>query len=524
MRFILWTVCLLSIVSCQQNEVNINVFQNGIHYRIDNEIQRFKINSKSDTTIIGKRGTLIYIDSMSFKTKYGFEVKDSLLISVIEAVDINNIRALNLTTTSEHGIIESDGMLFINAQKEESQVYLKDQSKISILFPTSNRKADMTLWELDLNSKGNHWNELQSIDRNLTPVDLKLLEFYPSVNNVVFGCGYLTDSLIEAGWTESTALICGLILRDTVYYESGLKINQLEQEVIQFYEQSYYNEIYAIYNGIPSIYIEELYNENYRNTFIATKDFENRLNKIHKTCDEKVLKIYLENLDKNLWEADSLAAEYLKTKNSEYYKIFENFTKQKLLKVRTNKKIERIVNDAKNRFQQIYKVDSISKPEKFKNEVYYKFELSKLGWYNIDRYYKAETIEPVSLSVEIENLEIIDRISIYLSISEDKVNIPLAKSKDHSWTYFGKKDVKLPIGKMALVSGIAITDEGKFFVIEHEFEIKKENIITCKFKPISAEEVSKRFEVINTINSKVNDCNCKATYTLRISTTPNTLE
>lgn len=46
----------------------------------------------------------------------------------------------------------------------------------------------------------------------------------------------------------------------------------------------------------------------FNQTFLATKEFESRMPLIHQTCNNAILDLYIKNLDKNLYEVDSMAA------------------------------------------------------------------------------------------------------------------------------------------------------------------------------------------------------------------------
>jgi cytochrome c2 len=46
----------------------------------------------------------------------------------------------------------------------------------------------------------------------------------------------------------------------------------------------------------------------FNNTFLATKEFESRMKLIHSTCNNAILDVYINNLDKKLYEVDSMAA------------------------------------------------------------------------------------------------------------------------------------------------------------------------------------------------------------------------
>ncbi len=57
--------------------------------------------------------------------------------------------------------------------------------------------------------------------------------------------------------------------------------------------------------------IKAIWNKEFRQTILATKEFEERLKVIFQTCDASVLNLYVKNLNKNLYEIDSLAATLL---------------------------------------------------------------------------------------------------------------------------------------------------------------------------------------------------------------------
>jgi len=54
--------------------------------------------------------------------------------------------------------------------------------------------------------------------------------------------------------------------------------------------------------------IKGIWDKQFNKTILATKEFEERLNVIFKTCDASILNLYVKNLNKNLCEIDSLAA------------------------------------------------------------------------------------------------------------------------------------------------------------------------------------------------------------------------
>lgn len=76
--------------------------------------------------------------------------------------------------------------------------------------------------------------------------------------------------------------------------------------------------------------IQTIWNAKFNNTLLATKEFEERLKVIFSTCDNSILELYINNIQKNMYEIDEMA--YAKSGN---YK-FKEFAERKDGKVKTN--------------------------------------------------------------------------------------------------------------------------------------------------------------------------------------------
>lgn len=58
---------------------------------------------------------------------------------------------------------------------------------------------------------------------------------------------------------------------------------------------------------IPPSSVLAFWKPKFNNTNLATREFERRMQAIHQTCDENILRIYTSNLSQPLWYSDSLA-------------------------------------------------------------------------------------------------------------------------------------------------------------------------------------------------------------------------
>ena len=61
-------------------------------------------------------------------------------------------------------------------------------------------------------------------------------------------------------------------------------------------------------SGINPAKIKAIWNKKFNKTTLATREFEQRIKVIHQTREDRILKIYIQNIDKPLWYSDSVAA------------------------------------------------------------------------------------------------------------------------------------------------------------------------------------------------------------------------
>ena len=76
--------------------------------------------------------------------------------------------------------------------------------------------------------------------------------------------------------------------------------------------------------GINPLSIKSIWLRKFNNTILATKAFEERMPFIHESCNQKVLDLYIQNLDKGLSEIDAMVVNlvdgHLKHKFAEFAK------------------------------------------------------------------------------------------------------------------------------------------------------------------------------------------------------------
>lgn len=141
---------------------------------IDQGFQSFELNTSLDTTLICKQGTVLTIPRSSFLIASNLaEVTGAITLQVKEYYSISDILSARLTTHSGDNILETGGMLFIQASSDGELCKLKDSSPIEISFPFAEKKDSMYLFTGSWINKKIDWEKLS--EQN-APLEDKLEE------------------------------------------------------------------------------------------------------------------------------------------------------------------------------------------------------------------------------------------------------------------------------------------------------------------------------------------------------------
>ena len=138
--------------------------------------QIFNVNTERDTIVRCAEGTLIRFAPKSFRDKKtGNEVAGIIQIKVTEFYQLSDMLFANLSTTSDGQLLETGGMLNIEASKSGSQLELKAELPMEISFPKKGNRKGMQLF-------AGSWEEDGNINWNLQ--DEELIQINPSVETV----------------------------------------------------------------------------------------------------------------------------------------------------------------------------------------------------------------------------------------------------------------------------------------------------------------------------------------------------
>ncbi|MFN0030699.1 MAG: hypothetical protein ACKVOR_00920 [Flavobacteriales bacterium] len=302
--------------------------------------QTFELTSYESQVLETEDGILIACRKKCFVDKEGNVPAGKIDVVVREAFEPLDILRSGLSTVSGKETLQTAGMIQLHAFTNGEKLSMSPQNPVVVSMPCNGLESGLKLWEGEIKKDGSiDWQNPQAIEQILTPIDITTLDFYPpdllsELSNYGFNIEQkqLTDSLYLSFENYSALDESGLSeevkqLADTFYSE-----DPFDKSRRRFYASKGYgltaSSTTDVVNttrnqGIPPSTVLAMWNVDYNNTNIATHEFEQRMKVIHTTCSVEILQLYLNNLNKPLWQVDQLAAHIAPT--GELVEQFEKF-------------------------------------------------------------------------------------------------------------------------------------------------------------------------------------------------------
>lgn len=296
--------------------------------------QRFLIQTDSSNVVETDGGLILYVPQGAFIDPKGQEVEGPVDLHVREALNPLTVIKSGWSSTSDGELLESGGMFEVTAFKDGVALQVHPERPLYFELPTQDYQEEMQLYrgEKDSNDLIN-WIDPQPLDNYLSTVDIKSLDFYPP--------GYI-DSLKSwgkktyKGYTDSlyyafpAALSSTIITADEEVIENmiveptdpepfyaeptvnwGDATDGMMQDSLDDAGESTLEADEAMaddpYQILPAK-IRAIWQDEFQNTLLATREFEHRMALIHYTCHGKVLDLYVNQLDQPLWKIDQQVA------------------------------------------------------------------------------------------------------------------------------------------------------------------------------------------------------------------------
>lgn len=277
------------------------------------------IDPSRDTTLATSGGIVLDIPRGAFVDSLGAAINSPVRVTVIEALDPLDIMKAGLSTMSGATLLETGGMFFLDAQANGNAVRIDPTKPLTAMVPATQGQSGMQLYAGVKTEDGTiDWRDPKPLKRSLVPVEITMLNFYPPGYETKLA--ELGQDVMKKPFKDSLYFsFAGTLLSQEQIIEvaaaAALEVLSDADTMKRFISDSVrtdraysaqYDESYSGL-GIDPAKIKTIWNARFNNTNLATKEFEERLAYIFRTCDNALLDVYVNNLDKDLYWSDSVA-------------------------------------------------------------------------------------------------------------------------------------------------------------------------------------------------------------------------
>lgn len=496
--FLNFLILLLSACSTHWDEAkstSANVFNRELL-----PSSKFSITTDRDTIIQGVSGTSLLIKKNTFADQNGKAVNGKIEIELKEALSMEAIVMGNLTTVSNGNILQSGGMIYIDATSNREKLSIAESKSIEVVLPTKNKKDSMQLFTgiADPQNGQLNWVNPQPLVMSTSHGDTNYLE--RKITNPL-PINDTSSSLVEVVLPEAPSVpqqiqgksdtIISLVFDTTSFPElaeyRNVKFKLMDKknfssddskhtwmtiDLKKVTDQGLYTITFAGYQNqeevMKSYSVMPVFEpgEDYEKAMLVYdkkyKEFENKKKRIEeeRLIEERKQKLeqerltQIQKLEQEKWEQEQIKLAKQSVKADE----------QRKLQAALNR------NSGVNPF--------ISDPG-----TSYIFTIQKLGWANIDRLYTNPTTRGVELVTEIQNFIKFDNVYISLVIDNEMIYLPGYQRKDltFGFTHSDLEPTKLPIGSPATIIATGYIGE-KLYVSFYKFTILPSQKISLELK------------------------------------------
>lgn len=167
-------VVQVSSFSGKQNQINkenISFAADSLTIE-DKPFQKFILKQDADTIFHCKEGTVLKIEQGTFVSSAETNpVSDDITLMIKEYYSISDIILGNLSTQSGGNILETGGMIFIQAFNNDNECFIKDGKSIEISFPFDKHKKDMMLFSGNFINGILNWSKIPN--DSIQPIELQ---------------------------------------------------------------------------------------------------------------------------------------------------------------------------------------------------------------------------------------------------------------------------------------------------------------------------------------------------------------
>jgi len=501
----------------------------------------FKLSGLEDKVVETTNGTIISIPKGAFRDNNGNIVEKEVTIEITDIASFEEQFNANITSPAGQNILLNGGAIYLNATKDGAQLSLNDDAPIYIETQQKSN-PDLLVFEGIRNDKGEmQWINPKQPKKYLIPVALNELDFLPE--------GFANE--VEKNMPFGNYKITTKELTDSLYYSLGLKFEVessdetavTELANVNAYSSNYSSDQLEVNNDTTAVAycltiipasVKVIKGKKFANTLIATKQFEERMQVIHRTREQKALEIYTSNLTKDLSYCDSLAGNLFgvgstfelrfRTFSQENWSNIENLPRsvQKLGDYYTAnlKKVSRELEAAKRKYEKAL-AEKSAKAEKIREDyrklltkrLKYRmkrhgFIPTKMGWYGI-----GKIIEPITIDLNVKNGADFDRVHVYTIDPGIKSIFSWQSTDKVNFNYGFAEDALLIYNKGAQAKALVVAYKGDvpYFDMQ-DFRAEKDVEINFSLHPTTKSKLKRKLSELDNGSKRFNNIKVDLAY------------
>ena len=287
----------------------------------------FIIDASEEVALEGAAGTTLFVLPGTFLDHRGRPITSGKIeITLMEAYSLADRVKLGATNKTADGqILTSEGIFYLEANHEGKPAGINADQPLYIETPEQGRSPEVTLYQGKWTDEGLIWTNPKPIPQYLIPFPFAELSYLPKDFAEAV---QLSLAALPGHDTVTMELLDSLFLSLSGYHHN-LDSTQQAAGVWRIF-QKHTGELfrYHVFPEEADPYLAEwyssLYPERYQmidpaavqafrtpafeESYLATREFAKRLQEIYRTGNPEILNIYLQHIEGNLWQADSLAA------------------------------------------------------------------------------------------------------------------------------------------------------------------------------------------------------------------------
>ncbi|MCH2224819.1 MAG: hypothetical protein MK066_08630 [Crocinitomicaceae bacterium] len=279
-------------------------------------VQYFTIPSNGDV-VLSKDGVLISVPKNAFLLN-GKPYTGKTIVQYQEAIDGGAIVKAGLSTMSGDKLLETQGMFAVEGFTEDGEpLAFNPQVGVYLQVPVDDQTKDMKLFDgIKLADGTIDWQNPEELEKIPIPVDMSELDFYPmgyeahldnqkwKTNKKSRDSLYLSFEDFSGNYPQSIVSSPVIEKIKPIKKNKNVVNKKRPQKNTKSDAVTMDTTALEVIKKISPSKVLAFWKKKFNNTNLATREFERRMQAIHKTCNDAVLKKYTTGLKKSISTID----------------------------------------------------------------------------------------------------------------------------------------------------------------------------------------------------------------------------